>query len=155
MLEQTDFPKQYFFAVTNYGIGDMIKRYGPGASLVRGDWKPQRPSCTIPDSSSPVVGNDQPMKISSPPPRKNLLTQNTSAQPIVGGDSTTHTAAVTADEQTRTTEKTSKSKEQQERGDLDIDMDMDALTATFSGTSLSFLPAAVRKKGKAKMMATG
>ncbi|KAF8166613.1 hypothetical protein K438DRAFT_1730707 [Mycena galopus ATCC 62051] len=35
------YPKEYFFAVTNKGVGGLLKRWGDGASLMRGEWKPR------------------------------------------------------------------------------------------------------------------
>lgn len=32
------YPKQFFFAVTNKGIGGLLRKWGHGASLYRGDW---------------------------------------------------------------------------------------------------------------------
>ncbi|KAG6829148.1 hypothetical protein H0H92_005553 [Tricholoma furcatifolium] len=33
------YPKEYFFAVTNKGVGGLLKKWGEGASLIRGEWK--------------------------------------------------------------------------------------------------------------------
>jgi hypothetical protein len=33
------YPKEYFFAVTNKGIGGLLARWGDGASLLRGPWR--------------------------------------------------------------------------------------------------------------------
>ncbi|KAI5895626.1 uncharacterized protein SCHCODRAFT_02619945 [Schizophyllum commune H4-8] len=41
LIDIHKYPKQYFFAVTNKGIGDMLRKWGDGASMVRGDWKPR------------------------------------------------------------------------------------------------------------------
>lgn len=35
------YPKEYFFAVTNKGIGGLLRRWGEGASLLRGPWRPR------------------------------------------------------------------------------------------------------------------
>ncbi|KAH9989897.1 hypothetical protein BJV74DRAFT_837498 [Russula compacta] len=35
------YPKEYFFAVTNKGIGGLLRRWGDGASLLRGPWRPR------------------------------------------------------------------------------------------------------------------
>ncbi|KAI0289929.1 hypothetical protein B0F90DRAFT_1789810 [Multifurca ochricompacta] len=35
------YPKEYFFAVTNKGIGGLLRRWGDGASLLRGQWRPR------------------------------------------------------------------------------------------------------------------
>jgi hypothetical protein len=33
------YPKEYFFAITNKGIGGLLRRWGEGASLLRGQWR--------------------------------------------------------------------------------------------------------------------
>lgn len=35
------YPKLYFFAVTKHGIGELLTRYGEGATLIRKEWKPR------------------------------------------------------------------------------------------------------------------
>ena len=39
LIQAHGYPKEYFFAVTNKGVGGLLKRWGEGASLVRGQWK--------------------------------------------------------------------------------------------------------------------
>ncbi|KAJ3569200.1 hypothetical protein NP233_g5207 [Leucocoprinus birnbaumii] len=41
MIEAHKYPKEFFFAVTNKGIGGLLKRWGEGASMIRGEWKPR------------------------------------------------------------------------------------------------------------------
>ena len=41
LIQVHNYPKQYFFAVTNKGIGGLLKRWGEGASLIRKEWKPR------------------------------------------------------------------------------------------------------------------
>ncbi len=41
LISVHNYPKEYFFAITNKGIGGLLKRWGPGASLIRGKWKPR------------------------------------------------------------------------------------------------------------------
>ncbi|KAJ7272737.1 hypothetical protein B0H12DRAFT_1091794 [Mycena haematopus] len=56
------YPKEYFFAVTNKGVGGLLKRWGDGASLMRGEWKPREPSTasetTHPEPPSVLVEED-------------------------------------------------------------------------------------------------
>ncbi|KAG6841127.1 hypothetical protein C0991_001696 [Blastosporella zonata] len=33
------YPKEYFFSVTNKGVGGLLKKWGEGASMIRGEWK--------------------------------------------------------------------------------------------------------------------
>lgn len=39
LIEAHGFPKEYFFAVTNKGVGGLLKKWGEGASMLRGAWK--------------------------------------------------------------------------------------------------------------------
>jgi len=39
LIEAHGYPKEYFFAVTNKGVGGLLKKWGEGASLVRKPWK--------------------------------------------------------------------------------------------------------------------
>ncbi|KAJ7580172.1 hypothetical protein C8J56DRAFT_1169404 [Mycena floridula] len=41
MISSHAYPKQYFFAVTNKGVGGLLKKWGQGASMIRGEWKPR------------------------------------------------------------------------------------------------------------------
>ncbi|KAI6023791.1 hypothetical protein BKA83DRAFT_31057 [Pisolithus microcarpus] len=41
LIQAHSYPKEYFFAVTNKGVGGLLKRWGEGASMVRGKWKPR------------------------------------------------------------------------------------------------------------------
>ncbi|KAI0262347.1 hypothetical protein BC834DRAFT_891962 [Gloeopeniophorella convolvens] len=47
------YPKQYFFAVTNRGIGEMLRRWGEGASLLRGPWRARDDAGSDEDSDNP------------------------------------------------------------------------------------------------------
>ncbi|KAF8892157.1 hypothetical protein BD779DRAFT_1410216, partial [Infundibulicybe gibba] len=39
LIQVHEYPKEYFFAVTNKGIGGLLRRWGEGASMIRGEWK--------------------------------------------------------------------------------------------------------------------
>ena len=41
LIAAHSYPKEYFFAVTNKGIGGLLRRWGDGASLLRGQWRPR------------------------------------------------------------------------------------------------------------------
>lgn len=41
LIDVHAYPKEYFFAVTNKGIGGLLRRWGDGASLLRGPWCPR------------------------------------------------------------------------------------------------------------------
>ncbi|KAJ7230689.1 hypothetical protein GGX14DRAFT_411760 [Mycena pura] len=39
LIQGHGYPKEYYFAVTNKGVGGLLQRWGEGASLLRGEWK--------------------------------------------------------------------------------------------------------------------
>ncbi|KAG7445112.1 uncharacterized protein BT62DRAFT_1077315 [Guyanagaster necrorhizus] len=39
LINAHGYPKEYFFAVTNKGVGGLLKKWGEGASMIRGEWK--------------------------------------------------------------------------------------------------------------------
>jgi hypothetical protein len=39
LIDAHGYPKEYFFAVTNKGVGGLLKRWGEGASMLRKEWK--------------------------------------------------------------------------------------------------------------------
>ncbi|KAG7094227.1 hypothetical protein E1B28_007833 [Marasmius oreades] len=39
LIQAHAYPKEYFFAVTNKGVGGLLKKWGEGASMLRGEWK--------------------------------------------------------------------------------------------------------------------
>ena len=39
LIDTHAYPKEYFFAVTNKGVGGLLKKWGEGASLLRKEWK--------------------------------------------------------------------------------------------------------------------
>ncbi|KAF8600507.1 hypothetical protein BDV93DRAFT_525387 [Ceratobasidium sp. AG-I] len=41
LISMHGYPKLYFFAVTKHGIGELLARYGEGATLIRKEWKPR------------------------------------------------------------------------------------------------------------------
>lgn len=54
------YPKEYFFAITNKGIGGLLRRWGEGASMLRGQWRPRDTNdededdgASLPPSSTP------------------------------------------------------------------------------------------------------
>ncbi|KAJ7105115.1 hypothetical protein C8R43DRAFT_864234, partial [Mycena crocata] len=50
LIQGHGYPKEYYFAVTNKGVGGLLKRWGEGASLMRGQWKPRDAPTNRPDS---------------------------------------------------------------------------------------------------------
>lgn len=41
LISAHGYPKEYFFAVTNKGVGGLLKKWGEGASMIRREWKPR------------------------------------------------------------------------------------------------------------------
>ncbi|PPQ79633.1 hypothetical protein CVT25_003218 [Psilocybe cyanescens] len=41
LIQAHGYLKEYFFAVTNKGIGGLLKRWGEGATMLRKEWKPR------------------------------------------------------------------------------------------------------------------
>ncbi|KAI9063305.1 hypothetical protein FKP32DRAFT_1592748 [Trametes sanguinea] len=41
LIQAHGYPKEYFFAVTNKGVGGLLKRWGEGVSLFRRPWRPR------------------------------------------------------------------------------------------------------------------
>ena len=41
LIQAHGYPKEYFFAVTNKGVGGLLRKWGEGASMVRKEWKPR------------------------------------------------------------------------------------------------------------------
>jgi len=39
LIQAHSYPKEYFFGVTNKGVGGLLHKWGEGASLIRGEWK--------------------------------------------------------------------------------------------------------------------
>ncbi|KAJ7881160.1 hypothetical protein B0H13DRAFT_2049811 [Mycena leptocephala] len=63
LIQGHGYPKEYYFAVTNKGIGGLLKRWGEGASLMRGQWKPREPAAADspaahPERSSVLIEED-------------------------------------------------------------------------------------------------
>ncbi|KAF7309561.1 hypothetical protein MIND_00327100 [Mycena indigotica] len=56
LIQVHGYPKEYFFAVTNKGVGGLLKRWGEGASLIRGKWKPREAPTT---PSSVLIEEDE------------------------------------------------------------------------------------------------
>jgi len=72
LISAHNYPKQYFFAVTNKGIGGLLKKWGEGATMLRGEWTPRsndkstmqleaeatRPDEAVGDENSSCIQNE-------------------------------------------------------------------------------------------------
>ena len=41
LIDKHKYPPNFYFAVTNYGIGRLLMKWGEGVSLLRNEWKPR------------------------------------------------------------------------------------------------------------------
>ncbi|THU93890.1 hypothetical protein K435DRAFT_669403 [Dendrothele bispora CBS 962.96] len=57
LIQGHHYPKEYFFAVTNKGVGGLLKKWGEGASMIRGEWK-KREEPENEDSNDEEATND-------------------------------------------------------------------------------------------------
>ena len=58
LIQAHGYPKEFFFAVTNKGVGGLLKRWGEGASMIRGEWKP-REKAEVDSDSDELEGDDK------------------------------------------------------------------------------------------------
>lgn len=60
LIEAHKYPKEYFFAVTNKGVGGLLQKWGEGASMIRGPWKAKQPVVEEDeDVDSPVLQEEE------------------------------------------------------------------------------------------------
>ncbi|OAX35416.1 hypothetical protein K503DRAFT_868289 [Rhizopogon vinicolor AM-OR11-026] len=59
LIQAHSYPKEYFFAVTNKGVGGLLKRWGDGASMIRGTWKPRENEKEQKDSEDDEMAVDE------------------------------------------------------------------------------------------------
>lgn len=130
LIAAHSYPKEYFFSVTNKGIGGLLRRWGDGASLLRGPWRPR-------DTDGDAEG-DEDEESTSHSRQSSLLQSGTDGQ---GGDNVTEgeekfgsdpTSDLASAEQERTT--------MDREGD--DDPEMDALARDVS--ALGLVPSSVR-----------
>jgi len=55
LIDKHKYPPNFYFAVTNYGIGRSLLRWGEGASLLRKEWKPRVGSDPHMDCSEGII----------------------------------------------------------------------------------------------------
>lgn len=65
MIQVHGYPKEYFFAVTNKGIGGLLRRWGEGASMLRGTWKARSPDAIEVDEDDEDKDEDKDENISN------------------------------------------------------------------------------------------
>lgn len=120
LIHTHGYPARYFFAVVNKGIGGLIERYGPGASLLRPQWKPSRS----------VGGGDA---------RRSLSRRGGDPDADDGQASNAREDCGTAN---------GRSIDASNGGEPDdaMDVDLEGLTSAMAKSSLEFVPPSIRKK---------
>ncbi|KAM0746868.1 hypothetical protein T439DRAFT_110845, partial [Meredithblackwellia eburnea MCA 4105] len=106
LIDKHQYPPQYFFAVTLWGVGDVLKK---GGGMVRRDWKPragQESSDSEMESHSPERSEGAVQRVST---------------------------------------------EDQKQETVESNPALDELSKQLEGTSISFVPRAVRNKGRMKV----
>ncbi|TFY67283.1 hypothetical protein EVJ58_g1725 [Rhodofomes roseus] len=58
LIQGHGYPKEYFFAVTNKGVGGLLKKWGEGASMIRGQWRSRDQEKMDQDSDSQSEDSD-------------------------------------------------------------------------------------------------
>ena len=99
------YPKEYFFAITNKGIGGLLRRWGEGASLLRGQWRPRdnndedEDEGADDDGASLPPSSDQHSDDSDGPDDDDddLEVEAAPAAPAVNGDGKTETEKMSED----------------------------------------------------------
>ncbi|KAJ7065221.1 hypothetical protein C8F01DRAFT_1124795 [Mycena amicta] len=76
LIQGHGYPKEYFFAVTNKGVGGLLRRWGEGASLIRGEWKARDPH---PPDESVLIEEDEDDQETTPAPEDTTLDSLTSS----------------------------------------------------------------------------
>ncbi|KAI8968626.1 hypothetical protein BD414DRAFT_504200 [Trametes punicea] len=56
LIQAHGYPKEYFFAVTNKGVGGLLKKWGEGASLLRRPWHPRENGTAAADEDDAETG---------------------------------------------------------------------------------------------------
>ncbi|KAK7062518.1 hypothetical protein VNI00_000006 [Paramarasmius palmivorus] len=52
LIQVHSYPKEYFFAVTNKGVGGLLQKWGEGASMIRGQWKKRDENSDVDEDAS-------------------------------------------------------------------------------------------------------
>ncbi|CCM05587.1 uncharacterized protein FIBRA_07815 [Fibroporia radiculosa] len=82
LIQAHGYPKEYFFAVTNKGVGGLLKRWGEGASMVRAQWK-ARDITKSGDADSSDDGDGEAERASSQ--RRNVHVEAEADEAIIEG----------------------------------------------------------------------
>lgn len=135
LIEKHAYPPQYFFAVTVWGIEEVLKK---GGGMVRRDWTPRPDQSRSQDGSqrSSRRGDSEESFGSQPSPASTRLASP--LLPDINDDQ--YRAEVEPEERCLSAARPS-----------DHSADVDALASALSGTSISLVPRSVRLARKTKM----
>ncbi|KNZ53584.1 hypothetical protein VP01_3197g2 [Puccinia sorghi] len=64
LIDMHEYPRTFFFSLPNQGLNDLYKKFGPGVSLIRPDWKPSNGRSDAPSKFS--ISDDNASKIGVP-----------------------------------------------------------------------------------------
>ncbi|TKA51625.1 hypothetical protein B0A53_05502 [Rhodotorula sp. CCFEE 5036] len=128
LIEKHAYPPQYFFAVTVWGIEEVLKK---GGGMVRRDWTP-RPDQSRSGASSSRRGDSEESFGSQPSPASERLASPLLPDVDHGSSDPSRTDPEPVPERSASA-------------------DVDALTSALSGTSISLVPRSVRLARKTKM----
>ncbi|KAF8316626.1 hypothetical protein DL93DRAFT_2056216 [Clavulina sp. PMI_390] len=128
LIEAHGYPAEFFFAITNRGVGGLLERWGEGASLIRGKWK-ERPDPSGHDDDE--MAEDVPNKVAAATPPERLMQPRSVQRPQKPAPpkNTPSNLSNPGAPKTRTSQTSSAS------------MDVDDLTSTM--TSLSLVPRSI------------
>ena len=68
LIQAHGYPKEYFFAVTNKGVGGLLKRWGEGVSLIRGPWKARDSQGNKKEDGNDSDDSEEDDEMVNPPP---------------------------------------------------------------------------------------
>ncbi|KAJ3730203.1 hypothetical protein C8R42DRAFT_649538 [Lentinula raphanica] len=113
------YPKEYFFAVVNKGVGGLLARWGDGAGMIRGKWKPR-------------------------PQERETGTEKDTMQTDGDDDDQEDTEGTTDEEESEESVEPEPQPKSKGRNNS-MDMDIDALTTSFENSlSVSNVPSSIR-----------
>ncbi|KAG9013172.1 hypothetical protein FRB90_006165 [Tulasnella sp. 427] len=86
LIDIHKYPKEYYFSITAKGVGEILHRWGQGASLLRKEWKPRpgQPGATEDGEASMDVEPVQTASPESSPASSPTATRQNSAAPGLG-----------------------------------------------------------------------
>ncbi|KAG8881961.1 hypothetical protein FRB98_004039 [Tulasnella sp. 332] len=139
LIDVHGYPKEYYFSITAKGVGDILNKWGQGASLLRKEWKSREPA----KSPSGSQGGGDSMEIDLKV-RTTKSSPSSPDQPMIPRDPLTHLgSSKAAPRPAEITNQRSHSKPMAPSVTAATpSSDLDSLTSGFS--SLSLVPSSIR-----------